>query len=568
MINRKISKGVLFSLIAIVIVSSIANAVTVDTNSPTVSPDIHFRSYKCYTVESTDSIIVWDNEMEYENMLAAHWDDTFNLDAYPADDFRFDDDTMVTDVHWVGGYWGTNYTQGDFDWDIIFYEDRGDEAAPGVVYVGPFTYTQDQCNPVLIDDTGGAIYYEFSVDLPEIITFAGGETYWLSISAIGLFPPQSGWGVHSDNITMHQAVFKSVFFGFPDWNNTENVLGYPVDMCFQLILVDDMPPTATITTPENGDYYKMMNIISGSCNDTGLGINKVNLTIYNVSANKYWSGSAWVTMGWLNTTLTGSPWASWSYNSSGVTWYNGTTYYINATAKDNASNVGATDSHSFFYDVDGVSSQVDAITTYWHTSQPLTITGTASDSGSGVKNVTLWYRYRATNSSSWSTWMLFGTDLTPWPNPSWSFTFTNNAGHYEFYSRAYDNVSNYENAPLEKDTLCGYDINNPTVEITKPARGVYIKDVKIFPRLIRLPLIIGDITIEVNASDLQSGVERVEFYGGLFGTRLLGNDTTAPYSFTWKRDGLRFIHLNTLKVVAYDMAGNSAFDSIVVRKIL
>ena len=117
-------------------------------------------------------------------------------------------------------------------------------------------------------------------------------------------------------------------------------------------------------------------------------------------------------------------------------------------------------------------------------------------------------------------------------------------------------------------TITMFDNTSPTVEIIKPVKGLYIKNEMIRPFFIRIPLIIGTLIIKVNATDEESGIEKVEFYAGLFGNKLLGNDTTVPYSFTWKRDRFRLIHIHNLKVVAYDNAGNKAAGRMTVRKFL
>ena len=126
------------------------------------------------------------------------------------------------------------------------------------------------------------------------------------------------------------------------------------------------------------------------------------------------------------------------------------------------------------------------------------------------------------------------------------------------------------NSRITSDTipLAFEDSTPPIVKIMHPVRGVYLKDNKIFPRLIRLTLIIGTITIVVNATDNESGIDRVEFYGGFLGTKLSGNDTAEPYNLTLKKDRIRFIHIQKIKVVAYDKEGNSASAKIIVRKIL
>ena len=109
------------------------------------------------------------------------------------------------------------------------------------------------------------------------------------------------------------------------------------------------------------------------------------------------------------------------------------------------------------------------------------------------------------------------------------------------------------------------DNSPPTVTITKPQKGLYIFNRKILPRFIRPALIIGSITIEANATDEDSGIEKVEFY---INGKLKGNDTSAPYTFEWKRDRIRLIHIFFIKVVAYDYDGASNFDRMIVRKFL
>jgi len=109
------------------------------------------------------------------------------------------------------------------------------------------------------------------------------------------------------------------------------------------------------------------------------------------------------------------------------------------------------------------------------------------------------------------------------------------------------------------------DTTNPTVKIVQPEKGLYIDNVKKRNYLIRMPFIIGDIDIKVNATDKDgSGVARVEFY---INNKPIGNDTVAPYNFTWHKDRIRLFHIFRIKVVAYDEAGNSAEAKMIVRKI-
>lgn len=102
------------------------------------------------------------------------------------------------------------------------------------------------------------------------------------------------------------------------------------------------------------------------------------------------------------------------------------------------------------------------------------------------------------------------------------------------------------------------DTTPPTVEITKPTNGLYIAN-KFF-LTISLPIIIGKIDINVTASDNDSGMDRVIFY---IDNQPTWNDTAAPFGWTWSE---RTFFKYTIKVVAYDKAGNSAPASLVVWK--
>lgn len=117
---------------------------------------------------------------------------------------------------------------------------------------------------------------------------------------------------------------------------------------------------------------------------------------------------------------------------------------------------------------------------------------------------------------------------------------------------------NSNHAVTANFTLVGGDTTPPLVKITKPINAIYINNKPILP--VKMPIVVQLITIEVNASDNQSGIDRVEFY--IDGV-LIGNDSSAPYSYDWNeiRSGKR-----TIKVTAYDNAGNSASAEMLVFK--
>ena len=89
----------------------------------------------------------------------------------------------------------------------------------------------------------------------------------------------------------------------------------------------------------------------------------------------------------------------------------------------------------------------------------------------------------------------------------------------------------------------------PNVTITKPLDAIYFRDVDIAPFL--LPVIVGKITIEANATDSDGTIERVEF---IVDNVSRYNDTIEPYSWLWNE---KIFGFHTITVVAYDNDGRS-----------
>jgi hypothetical protein len=100
---------------------------------------------------------------------------------------------------------------------------------------------------------------------------------------------------------------------------------------------------------------------------------------------------------------------------------------------------------------------------YWMNTSPRTINATGSASSDSIE---LYYRYTVDN-TTWGAWSTFGNDTAfPW---GWSFTFPNGEGYYQFYTRAHDNATNFDAAPVEADQFCAYKITPPMVRSTIPA---------------------------------------------------------------------------------------------------
>ena len=152
----------------------------------------------------------------------------------------------MRDVHWIGGYFVPG-TDGDFDWEITFYNDNGTGNQPGSV-IASFYFPNAETHETYIGPSINGIAYDYSVDLPTPVEFAANTKYWISVQSIGYFPPNGGWANHPDPILLHEAVFKSDYFGYPDWTNFTLVseVGEPRDMCFQLTGGAEVPTLTPI----------------------------------------------------------------------------------------------------------------------------------------------------------------------------------------------------------------------------------------------------------------------------------------------------------------------------------
>ena len=119
------------------------------------------------------------------------------------------------------------------------------------------------------------------------------------------------------------------------------------------------------------------------------------------------------------------------------------------------------------------------------------------------------------------------------------------------------------------------DATKPTFKIDKPINALYVNDVQIIQR-IRIPLIIGDITIAVNATDENgSGIKQVNFIIDAFRpfAKQEGNATEPNdddlYTWTWEKNVMfRLLHIHIIKVEVIDNAGNINSQTILVRRFL
>ncbi len=105
------------------------------------------------------------------------------------------------------------------------------------------------------------------------------------------------------------------------------------------------------------------------------------------------------------------------------------------------------------------------------------------------------------------------------------------------------------------------DITPPLVNIIKPKNGFYINDNKIFSIPFHISIIIGNITIEVEALDDDSGIASVDF---IIDGEILKTCYNPPYTYKWINTSFG---LHQLVVIAYDKNGNDMEDTVAAFKV-
>jgi len=190
---------------------------------------------------------------------------------------------------------------------------------------------------------------------------------------------------------------------------------------------DGFAPWALITLPEDNGYYTSLTTINGTSGDSFSGIQTVNITIYNTTSGFYWNGTDWALgVNWSNAIGYGS----WIYDAANVTWFNGSSYIINASVKDNASNIGTPlVNHSFIFDIYGP--VISSISPGTPSTTSATITWTTNE------NATSNLEYGPTN--AYGTWSNSSTYTTSHSRP---LTGLSASTTYYYRVLSYDRAGN------------------------------------------------------------------------------------------------------------------------------
>jgi uncharacterized repeat protein (TIGR02543 family) len=156
----------------------------------------------------------------------------------------------------------------------------------------------------------------------------------------------------------------------------------------------------------------------------------------------------------------------------------------------------------------------------------------------------------------------YGTivELTAIPDSGWTF---------DHWSGDINGTENPKEILIDGNKIVNahfiVDPNAPVVEIIKPTKGIYFKDMKILPFI--YPVVLNEITIQANASDEDTGIERVEFY---INGELKETDVTEPYQCLWNENlsNIFSIKKHNIEVKAYDLTGNSASKEVDIIRVV
>ncbi|MFO8133219.1 MAG: Ig-like domain-containing protein, partial [Thermoplasmatota archaeon] len=182
------------------------------------------------------------------------------------------------------------------------------------------------------------------------------------------------------------------------------------------------------------------------------------------------------------------------------------------------------------------------------------ITWNATDTAANDSELEVTLKYSADEGVSWQTIVV---DTANDGLYEWDTDGLDDGTEYLIKISVSDS-SNNDGTDLS-DAVFTVDNTAPSLTLEKPtANNLYLFDREILPVLRAKAVIVGQITVGVAASDATSGMHRVSF---LVDGVEKASDETAPYEWVWD-DTVLFSH--TLKVVAYDNAGNRAEQSVSV----
>jgi len=198
------------------------------------------------------------------------------------------------------------------------------------------------------------------------------------------------------------------------------------------------------------------------------------------------------------------------------------------------------------YDTDTCQVIVDTVSPHTNVS----LNGTEGNNGWYVSNVTV--TLDADDNLSGVEDTYYSLDDGNWTEYTAPFVISEEGEHIvAFFSR--DAAGNKEE---ERNISVDIDKSPPVVTITSPAEGyIHFFGRELLPSIRSKTILIGRITVEAEAADQASWINKVQFS---VDGEVRYNDMQEPYTWTW---GLAFGR-HTLGVTAIDAAGHEATEEI------
>jgi hypothetical protein len=180
-----------------------------------------------HSVLNPDREVLWRESPDLEGYIASsEMMSIYGIETEIANDFWFAGDRQVNGARWWGGYFN-NYGCSDIgyatNWNLRFYSDGG--CVPDLVLA--------EYPSAFASETGiycqGGFYPIFEYEVSVGVAVEGNTLYWFGAQAADhTFPPQCG-RVASAGIVGCDSVFKSAYFGYPDWTPCIDVFGVAFD---------------------------------------------------------------------------------------------------------------------------------------------------------------------------------------------------------------------------------------------------------------------------------------------------------------------------------------------------
>jgi hypothetical protein len=141
--------------------------------------------------------LLWDNYGvdATSTLLSSQLEPVYPFVSHMADDFVLSSTAAIDHIKFWGGFWNGNPVD-PVDINIYFFAD--DNGVPTGSGMPDPSSTALYTHSATVSGVVGAYATEYDMDIPAFVA-NGGTTYWLSVQADLIFPPQFGWATNGGN---------------------------------------------------------------------------------------------------------------------------------------------------------------------------------------------------------------------------------------------------------------------------------------------------------------------------------------------------------------------------------